>query len=156
MWWGLLHLSLPLWLGSWGPKVLGQSTGGHDHGDVWGSWGATIRVCIYVAIVGGTGQGEGGQEDDPWGDWRDHSVRPWVITSRWEVTEPAEGCECIMEVVTVTVSHREFGCKPNQHEGHYDSPCLVSEGEFFNDEEDRVDVRHRDSLILDKSRNGEQ
>ena len=64
-------------------------------------------------IVSDTGWGESGQEDGPRGDWRDYSVRLWVITSRWKVAEPAEGSEGIVESDTVTVVHQELGCKPN-------------------------------------------
>ena len=134
--------------------MLGRSTGGHDHGDTWGSWWATIRVCIHVVIVGEMGQGEGGREDGPRGDWRDHGVRLWVIAGRWEVAESAESCKGIVESEVVTVGHRKLGCEPNWHKGCHESFCLVDDGEFINNEEDGVHIGGGDSHILNKSRNG--
>ena len=118
--------------------------------------GATVRVCVHVAIVCDTGWGETGWENGPRGDWRDGSVGPQVISGGWEVVEPAEGCEAIMEVFAVTVSHWELGCEPNRHEGRHEDACLVGDGEFVDNKEDRVNVRHRDALICNEFRNGEE
>ena len=79
--------------------------GRHEHGGVRGSWRATIRVCIHVAVVSDTGRGESGWEDGPGGDWRDRGVRLWVITGGWEFTEPAEGGKGVVESGMVTVVH---------------------------------------------------
>ena len=134
--------------------MLGWGAGGHKHGDIRGSWRATIRVRIHVAIVYDTGWGEGGQEDGPRRDWRDRGVRPWVITGSWEFAEPAESGEGIVESGAVTVICRKFGCKPNRKNGCHESFSLVGEGEFVEDEEDRVDVYYRDASVIDEGRDG--
>ena len=124
--------------------------GRYEHGDIWGSLGATIRVRIYVAIIGDTGWGEGGWEDGPRGDWRDCCVRAWVITGRWKVTESAEGGKGIVEGSTVVVGHRELGCKPNWHEGCHESLHLFNDRKFIEDKENGVHIRCSDSHILNK------
>ena len=86
------------------------------------------------------GWGEGGWEDGPRRDWRDRGVGPWVITSRWEVAEAAEGCECLVEFSAVMVICREPGGKPDWHEGCQECLCLFKDGKFINDEEDGVYV----------------
>ena len=129
---GLVHLSLPLWLGSRGPKVLSRDTGGHSHRDCWGSWRAAIRVRVHVAIVSDTSWGEARWEDGPRGDWRDGGVRPRVVSGRWEVAEPADGCEAIVEVFAAMVIRQELGCEPDRHEGRHEGTCLVGEGELVN------------------------
>ena len=154
VWRGLLHLALPLWLRSRGPKVLSRGTGGHGHGDNRGSWRATIRVRIHVAIVSDTGWGEGRREDGPRGDWRDCSIGTWVITGGWKVTEPAEGCEGVVESGTITVVLRKFGCKPNRKNGCHEGFGLVGEGEFVKDEEDRVNIFYGDACVVDEFRDG--
>ena len=100
---GLLHLSLPLWLGSRGPEVLGRGTGGHNHGDVRGGWWATVGVRIHVVIGSDTGWGEAGREDGPRRDWRDRGVRAWVKAGEWEVAESADCCEGVVDVGTIRV-----------------------------------------------------
>ena len=151
---GLLHLALPLWLGSQGPKVLSRGTGGHDHGDNWGSWGATIGVRIHVVIVCDAGRGEGRWEDGPRGDWRDHGIGSRVITGCWKVAEPAEGCEGVVESGPVTVVLRKFGCKPDWKNGCQEGFGLVGEGKFVDDKEDRVDVFYRDACLVYELRDG--
>ena len=74
------------------------------------------------------------------GDWRDHGVRTRVKTGGWEVAEPAEGCEGIVEFDVVIVSHQKLGCQPNQKEGCHESFGLINDGEFVDDKEDRVHV----------------
>ena len=154
MQWGLLHLSLPLWLRSRGLKVLSRGTGRHDHGDIWGSWWATVRVRIHVTVVSDTGWGESGREDGPRGDWRDCGVGTQVISGRWEVAEPAEGCKGIVEFDAVMVGHQKLGCQPNWEKGCHESFSLVDDGKFVDHEEDRVHVRHRDRCVVNEGRNG--
>ena len=153
---GLLYFALPLWLRSQGPKVLSQGTGGHEHGDNWGSWRATIGVRIHVTIVSDMGRGESRWKDGPRGDWRDRGVGAQVITGGWEVAEPAEGCKGIVEFDAVTVGHRKLGCQPNQEEGRHESFGLIDDGEFVDHEEDRVHVRHRDHHVVDECGDGFQ
>ena len=77
-----------------------------------------------------------------------------VIADRWEVAEPAEGCEGVVESDMVTVIHRELGCEPNQKEGCHEGFGLVDDGEFIDNKEDRVHIRHGDHHIIDESRDG--
>ena len=151
---GLLYLALPLWLRSRGLKVLGRGTGGHNHGGIRGSWRATIGVHIHVAIVSDTGRGEGRWEDGPGWDWRDSGVRPRVVTGGWKVAEPAEGGEGIVESGSVMVVLQEFGCEPNRKNGCHEGFSLVGEGEFVDDEEDRVYVFYGDACVVNELRDG--
>ena len=134
--------------------MLSRGTGGHDHGDVQGSWRATVRVRIHVAIIGDTGQGESGWEDGPRGDWRERGVRSQVITGRWKAAEPAEGCEGVVESGAVAVVRRELGCEPNWKDRCHEGFSLVGEGEFVKDEEDRVHIFYRDTCVVDEGRDG--
>ena len=78
----------------------------------------------------------------------------WVITGRWEVAEPAEGCKGIVESGPVTVVRLKLGCEPNWHDGCYKGFRLINVGEFFDDKEDGVHIGGGDGHILNKSRNG--
>ena len=59
-----------------------------------------------------------------------------------------------MEFDTVAVVHWELGCEPNWKKGHHESFGLVYDGEFVDDKEDKVHVRHRDRYVIDEGRNG--
>ena len=59
-----------------------------------------------------------------------------------------------MEFDAVTVGHQKLGCQPNWKEGRHESFGLVDDGEFVDDKEDRVHVRHRDHRVINESRDG--
>ena len=59
-----------------------------------------------------------------------------------------------MKSGTVMVVLRKFGCEPDWKNGRHEGFGLVREGEFVNDEKDRVDVFNGDASVVNKFRDG--
>ena len=131
---GLLHLSLPLWLGSWGPKVLSLLMSLDNHGGVNGLVGLVqVHVRVNIIRVGGGGGGRDVYRASE--DVRDRGESIMLTLGGREVTESAEGSEGLMELLTVVFPRGgQSDGKPDWHKTGHEGACFFDVGEGVNNE----------------------
>ena len=149
---GLLHLPLPLWLGSWGLKVLGLLASLDDHGGVNGLVGLVREhVRIDIIRVGGGGCGRDVH-------WASEDVRDWgesvmLPLGGKEVAESAEGGKGLMEMLTVIFPRGgQSDSKPDWHETGHEGTRFFNIWEGVYDKQHGVDVLCDDVDIVDEVR----
>ena len=152
VWGGLLHLSLPLWLGSRGLKVLSLLAGLHDHGGV-DSLVGLIQEYVRVDIIRVGGGGCGRDVHRASEDVRDRREGIVPLLGGREVAEPAEGGKSLMEWLTVVFPWgSQSGGKPDWHKTGHEGVRFLNIGEFVDNEEDSIDILRGDVDILNKFR----
>ena len=149
---GLLHLPLPLWLGSRGLKVLGLLASLNGHGGVNDRRGL-VREHVRIDIVR-VGGGRGGRDvhgaSEDVGD-RGESVM--LFRGGKGAAESAEGGEGLMEMVMVILPRGgQSDSKPDWHETGHEGTRFFDVGQGVYDEQHGVDILHDDVDVVDEVR----